>query len=57
MTYLDEIYSITNISDTKIIADNLDRLVAPGALKKYLAFNRYTGEGSTHWYYSDGKEL
>ena len=55
MEYYKWTYTITSVSETEITADNLDRLVTPGALRHYLVFNRYGGDFNMQWVYSDGK--
>ena len=37
-------YTITNVNETEITANNLDQLPTPGALRHYLTFKRYGGE-------------
>jgi hypothetical protein len=48
-------YTITSISDTKIIANNLDKLSSEGALRHILTFKRYGGEFVFRMVYADGK--
>ena len=55
MEYFEWTYTITSISDTKITANNLDRLLTTDSLRQYLVFKRYGGDFKIQWVYSDGK--
>jgi len=52
--YLWDPYTITNISETEITANNLDQLKHSGQIRHFLTFKRYGGEFISKQVFSDG---